>query len=65
LNKFEDILVQCIEDIKAGRSSIEECLDRYPSFRERLEPLLRIAVGIREMPDVRPSTAFRVRARSI
>ena len=63
MKKFEDILVQCIEDIKAGRSSIEDCLDRYPSMREQLEPLLRIALEIREPPDVKPSPSFKVRAR--
>ena len=63
LKKFEDILVQCIEDIKAGRSSIEDCLNRYPSVREQLEPLLRIALEIREPPDVKPSPSFKVKAR--
>ncbi len=63
MKKFEDILVQCIEDIKAGRSSIEDCLDRYQSMREQLEPLLRIALEIREPPDVRPSLYFKVKAR--
>lgn len=55
--------MQCIEDIKAGRSSIEDCLDKYPSLRERLEPLLRIALEIREPPDVKPSPGFKLRAR--
>ena len=63
LKKFEDILVQCIEDIKTGRSSIEDCLDKYPSMREQLEPLLKIALGIRKPPDVKPSSAFKVKAR--
>jgi hypothetical protein len=63
LKKFEDILVQCIEDIKAGRSSVEDCLDRYPSMRGRLEPLLRIAVAIPEPRDVKPSPAFKLKAR--
>ena len=63
MKKFEDILVQCIDDIKAGRSSIEDCLDRYPSVREQLEPLLRIALEIREPPDVKPSPSFKVKAR--
>ena len=63
MKKFEDILVQCIEDIKAGRASIEDCLDRYPSMREQLEPLLRIALEIREPPDVKPSPSFKVKAR--
>jgi len=63
LKKFEDILFECIEDIKAGRSSIEDCLNRYPSAREQLEPLLRIALAIREPPDVKPSPSFKVKAR--
>jgi len=63
LKKFEDILVQCIEDIKAGRASIEDCLDKYPSMREQLEPLLRVAFEIREPPDVKPSPSFKVKAR--
>jgi hypothetical protein len=63
LKKFEDILIQCIEDIKMGRSSIEDCLERYPAAREQLEPLLRIALAIQEPPDVKPSPGFKVRSR--
>lgn len=63
MKKFEDILVQCIENIKAGRASIEDCLDRYPSMRGQLEPLLRIALEIREPPDVKPSPSFKINAR--
>jgi len=63
LKKFEDILAQCIEDIKAGRCSLEDCLAKYPSISKQLEPLLRIALEIREPPDVKPSPAFKVRAR--
>ena len=62
-NKIEDILAQCIEDIRAGRSSSDDCLTKYPSVSKELEPLLRIALEIREPPDVKPSTAFKVRAR--
>jgi hypothetical protein len=63
LKKFEDILAQCIDDIKAGRAGISDCLDRYPSVRERLEPLLRIALKVSETPDVKPSPTFKVKAR--
>ena len=63
MGKFEDILIQCIDDIKEGTSTIEDCLSEYPSLRERLEPLLRIALQIREAPDIKPSPAFKVRAR--
>ncbi|GEM_PF-1006386 len=63
LDRIEDILVECLEDIKAGRSSLEECLDRHPLLRERLEPLLRIALDIREPPDLKPSPHFKTKAR--
>jgi hypothetical protein len=63
LKKFEDILAECIDDVKAGRASIEDCLGRYPSMRRQLEPLLRIALEIREAPDVKPTPAFRIKAR--
>lgn len=61
--KFGEILAQCIDDIKAGRCSIEECLKRYPSLRSRLEPLLTLALEIQPPPDVEPSTGFKIRAR--
>lgn len=41
-----ELLDRCLEEIEAGRATIEECLERNPGFREQLEPLLRIATGI-------------------
>ena len=63
MKRIEEILTQCIEDIKAGRASLEDCLDRYPDVRRELEPLLRVAMSIKEPADTRPSDAFKVRAR--
>ena len=63
MKKIEDILSQCIEDIKSGNVSQADCLERYPSVRRELEPLLRIALNIQEPPDIRPSDAFKIRAR--
>ena len=63
MSKFEDILAECIDDIKAGRVSIEDCLGRYPSVRGQLEPLLRVALEIREPQDVKPSPSFKMKAR--
>jgi hypothetical protein len=63
LKKFEDILADCIDDIKAGKASVEDCLNRYPSRRRQLEPLLRIALEIREPPTVRPSHSFKMKSR--
>jgi len=62
LTKLEDILARCIDDIESGISTIDDCLDRYPSMRERLEPLLRIAAAIPKTPHTEPSSAFKTSA---
>ncbi len=48
LKKFENTFVKHIKDIEAGKSGIKDCLDRYPSVREQLEPLLRTNLEIRK-----------------
>ena len=63
MRKVEVILIQSIDDIKAGRAGLEDCLNRYPDVRNELEPLLRIALSIKEPADIRPSDAFKIRAR--
>jgi hypothetical protein len=63
-NKVEDILIQCVEDIKEGRMDLHGCLDRYPDIRPDLEPLLRIALNIELPENIRPSETFKSRARS-
>ena len=63
MKKIEDILSQCIEEIKSGNASLADCLERYPAVCRELEPLLRIALNIQEPPGIRPSDAFRIRAR--
>ena len=63
MKKIEDILASCIEDIRLGRSTLEGCLDRYPSAREQLEPLLRIAIRIQDLPPVKPTESFKSRAK--
>jgi hypothetical protein len=66
--KIEEILLECIEAIKAGQSDIDGCLRRYPSLREELEPLLNIAISLREPPDIRPSQegmAYSIRLKAM
>jgi len=59
----ENILAKCIDDIKAGKYSIKECFEKYLSIREELKSLLQIALRIEELPNVRPSDAFKAQAR--
>jgi hypothetical protein len=63
VKRIEEILIHCIDDIEAGRASLQDCLDRYPDMRQELEPLLRVALSINEPADTRPSDAFKIRAR--
>ncbi len=48
MKKIEIIVTYCIQEIKAGRATLAECLDRYPEKRQEIEPLLRMALNIRE-----------------
>jgi hypothetical protein len=63
VKKIEEILIRCIDDIKAGRASLADCLERYSDMRRELEPLLRIALNIQAPSYIKPSNDFKVRAR--
>lgn len=46
-----DVIVdRCIEDLRQGRATVDECLRRYPEHRRELEPLLRAAAAISALP---------------
>jgi hypothetical protein len=61
--KKEDILASCIDEVRAGRCTAEECLTRHPDLRDELQPLLEIAA---RMPSagVTPSPEFVQRTRN-
>jgi hypothetical protein len=61
--KKEDILAASIEEIRAGRSTLQECVSRHPDLREELESLLKLTSSLKS-PDVTLSEEFRIRARS-
>jgi hypothetical protein len=46
---FEAVLDECIEDVRAGRRTPEQCLAAWPEFAATLEPLLRTATLTRAM----------------
>ena len=60
--KKEDILANCIDEIRAGKCTLEDCLARYPHLSDELRPLLKIALGI-QAEEVTPSPEFIQRAR--
>ena len=63
MESIEDILAVCIEDIKEGRHTLANCLAIYPDKRQQLEPLLKIALSIKEPPSFRPTKDFKIKAR--
>lgn len=45
-----EIVDRCVEEIRGGRSTVEDCLLRYPELRRDLEPLLRAAEALSALP---------------
>ncbi len=59
MKKIENILIECITDIKSGKVTLTECLDLYPSRRRELEPLIKVALNIQPPPDVQLDTNYK------
>jgi hypothetical protein len=64
LEKIEKILTDCIEEIKSGKATVNECLDRYPSRRGELEPLLKMALNIQKPPVLQLDSSYKQTARA-
>ncbi len=60
---IQQALDQCLEDIRSGAASVEDCLRRYPEFADDLRPLLRMAKRLESADEVRPSRAYKSRLR--
>lgn len=61
--EINDVLDHCIEDVKEGRFTVEECLHRYPEFAHELREPLMVAETLHGIPIQEPSVAFRKQAR--
>ena len=64
LEKIENILTDCIRDIKSGKVTLAECLDRYYSRREELEPLIKMALNIQEPPGFNLDSSYKQAAKA-
>ncbi len=60
---LEEILAACIDDLRADRRSLEECLAANPLIRAELEPLLRLAQQIGPTPTAEIDPIRKRRAR--
>jgi hypothetical protein len=61
--QFDDVLEECVALVRIRKATIEECLERYPDLKEKLEPLLRTALVLEATPKVEPSPKFKMAAR--
>ena len=64
MDEIEIALEDCLQQITTGRSSVGQCLSRYPRYAAELRPMLEAAVRVRQGRDVRPSGAMRERTRA-
>ena len=51
-----DALGQCLEEIEAGRLTVEECLERYPDYAADLQELLKTQQKLQHTPVIQPAT---------
>jgi hypothetical protein len=58
----EEILARCLDEIRSGRSTLEECVARHPECGDELRSLLEMALSIKA-DQVTPSFEFKQRAR--
>ena len=49
---LSSVIDRCLDDLVAGRVTVSECLDQYPEHRDALEPVLRAAAAMHEVPRV-------------
>src|SRR4030042_5855807 len=64
MEKIENILTNCIRDIKSGKVTLAECLDRYYFRRKELEPLLKMALNIQELPEFKHDSSYKQAAKT-
>src|ERR1035437_5836068 len=64
MSRKEEILVECIDAVRQGRSTVADCLRRYPELSAgELKSLLELTQAIKPA-NVSPTPEFRRRLRS-
>jgi len=61
---FDDILDNCINQIKLGNDDIDGCLAKYPEYSEELKSHLHTFYAIAKIPKPIPSPQFKLEAKS-
>ncbi len=64
MDELELALDDCLQRLSAGKSSLAQCLARYPGHAAELRPMLEAAIQVQRGKEVRPSGSVRDRTRS-
>ena len=64
MDDFEIALDNCLRQLGGGKSSLAQCLARYPQHAAELRPLLETALQLQRGKQARPSGAARDRTRA-
>ncbi len=64
MDELERALDDCLQQLTSGKSSLGQCLARYPKYAAELRPILETALRLQQGKELRPSGAIRNRARA-
>ncbi|MHB1004614.1 MAG: DUF5667 domain-containing protein [Chloroflexota bacterium] len=59
-----ELLSHCLDDVRAGRVSADDCFAAYPEAAAELAGLVSVANAIKSAPRIDPDPAFKARARA-
>jgi len=61
--RLEQLLDECLSQLNTGQADLETILAEHPEHAERLRPLLRVALAVRQTPQPTPSRAAKAAGR--
>ncbi len=62
--ELSNILDDCLERVLFQGETLEQCLERFPEYADKLKPLLETALAVRRASAVQPRSEFREMARN-
>lgn len=65
VTKLDIALEQCLEQLRTGEATVEQCLQRYPELQEQLWPMLAAAAQVQELGEFKPRPEFRMQTRAM
>jgi len=57
-DNITELFAECLDRLERGETTIDRCLEEFPEMRAELEPLLRMALDIRDVSQIQPSRSF-------